>query len=76
MIWDKGVWAPAADNRLGDEADIDRQLAKGDLKFGITPSNWLYSIRVRLGLHREPLHGGIERRPLRNRPRQHHAPVL
>jgi bifunctional non-homologous end joining protein LigD len=33
MIWDKGVWAPAADNRLGDEADIDRQLEKGDLKF-------------------------------------------
>jgi len=33
MIWDKGVWAPAADDRLGDEADVDRQLAKGDLKF-------------------------------------------
>ncbi|MBI4013943.1 MAG: hypothetical protein HY359_16615 [Candidatus Rokubacteria bacterium] len=33
MIWDRGAWAPAADNRLGDEADVDRQLAKGDLKF-------------------------------------------
>jgi bifunctional non-homologous end joining protein LigD len=33
MIWDKGVWAPAAGDRLGDEADIDRQLANGDLKF-------------------------------------------
>jgi bifunctional non-homologous end joining protein LigD len=33
MIWDKGVWAPAADNRLGAEADVERQLAKGDLKF-------------------------------------------
>jgi bifunctional non-homologous end joining protein LigD len=32
MIWDKGVWAPIAQNRLGDEADTDRQLAKGDLK--------------------------------------------
>jgi bifunctional non-homologous end joining protein LigD len=33
MIWDRGVWAPVADNRLGDEDDVDRQLAKGDLKF-------------------------------------------
>jgi bifunctional non-homologous end joining protein LigD len=33
MIWDKGVWAPIAQDRLGDEADTDRQLAKGDLKF-------------------------------------------
>jgi bifunctional non-homologous end joining protein LigD len=33
MIWDKGVWAPIAQNRLGDEAEVDRQLAKGDLKF-------------------------------------------
>ena len=33
MIWDKGVWAPDADNRLGDEKDVDRQLEKGDLKF-------------------------------------------
>ena len=33
MIWDKGVWAPVAGNRLGDESDVDRQLAKGDLKF-------------------------------------------
>jgi bifunctional non-homologous end joining protein LigD len=33
MIWDTGVWAPIADGRLGEEADADRQLAKGDLKF-------------------------------------------
>jgi bifunctional non-homologous end joining protein LigD len=33
MIWDQGVWAPAVDDRLGDEAEVDRQLAKGDLKF-------------------------------------------
>jgi bifunctional non-homologous end joining protein LigD len=33
MIWDKGVWAPTTDNQLGNEADVDRQLAKGDLKF-------------------------------------------
>jgi DNA ligase D-like protein (predicted 3'-phosphoesterase) len=33
MIWDKGAWAPEADGRLGDDADVDRQLAKGDLKF-------------------------------------------
>ena len=33
MIWDKGVWAPIAEDRLGDEAEVDRQLAKGDLKF-------------------------------------------
>jgi bifunctional non-homologous end joining protein LigD len=33
MIWDKGVWAPIAHDRLGDEAEVDRQLAKGDLKF-------------------------------------------
>jgi bifunctional non-homologous end joining protein LigD len=33
MIWDKGVWAPIAQNRLGDEAEVDRQLTKGDLKF-------------------------------------------
>jgi bifunctional non-homologous end joining protein LigD len=33
MIWDKGVWAPIADNRLGDEREADRQLAKGELKF-------------------------------------------
>jgi bifunctional non-homologous end joining protein LigD len=33
MIWDKGVWAPIAEGPLGDEADADRQLAKGDLKF-------------------------------------------
>jgi bifunctional non-homologous end joining protein LigD len=33
MIWDMGVWAPIADGRLGEEADVDRQLAKGDLKF-------------------------------------------
>src|SRR5207245_1628827 len=33
MIWDRGVWAPVADNKLGDDADVDRQLAKGELKF-------------------------------------------
>ena len=33
MIWDMGVWAPIAEGRLGDEADADRQLAKGELKF-------------------------------------------
>jgi bifunctional non-homologous end joining protein LigD len=33
MIWDKGVWAPDAGGRLGDEQDVDRQLRKGDLKF-------------------------------------------
>jgi bifunctional non-homologous end joining protein LigD len=33
MIWDKGVWAPIAGDRLGDETDADRQLEKGDLKF-------------------------------------------
>jgi bifunctional non-homologous end joining protein LigD len=33
MIWDKGAWAPIAGDRLGDEAEADRQLKKGDLKF-------------------------------------------
>src|SRR5262245_7521237 len=33
MIWDRGVWAPVADNKLGDDADVDRQLARGELKF-------------------------------------------
>jgi bifunctional non-homologous end joining protein LigD len=33
MIWDKGVWAPIAQDRLGDETEVDHQLAKGDLKF-------------------------------------------
>jgi bifunctional non-homologous end joining protein LigD len=33
MIWDKGVWAPIADKRLGNEQDVERQLKKGDLKF-------------------------------------------
>src|SRR5262245_57702956 len=33
MIWDKGVWAPIAPTGLGDEAEADRQLKKGDLKF-------------------------------------------
>jgi bifunctional non-homologous end joining protein LigD len=32
MIWDRGVWSPVAGDRLGDEADVDRQLAKGELK--------------------------------------------
>jgi bifunctional non-homologous end joining protein LigD len=33
MIWDKGIWAPVAQGRLGDENEVDRQLEKGDLKF-------------------------------------------
>jgi bifunctional non-homologous end joining protein LigD len=33
MIWDQGVWAPDAGGRLGDEAEMDRQLAKGEIKF-------------------------------------------
>lgn len=33
MIWDRGVWAPVAGDRLGDEEEADRQLAKGELKF-------------------------------------------
>jgi len=33
MIWDRGAWAPVADGRLGDETDVDRQLARGELKF-------------------------------------------
>jgi bifunctional non-homologous end joining protein LigD len=32
MIWDRGVWAPVVGDRLGDEADVDRQLAKGEVK--------------------------------------------
>jgi bifunctional non-homologous end joining protein LigD len=34
MIWDLGVWAPVVDDsRLGTEEDVDRQLARGQLKF-------------------------------------------
>jgi bifunctional non-homologous end joining protein LigD len=33
MIWDKGIWAPTAEGQLGGEEEVDRQLAKGDLKF-------------------------------------------
>jgi bifunctional non-homologous end joining protein LigD len=33
MIWDKGIWAPAALDQLGDEDEADRQLNKGELKF-------------------------------------------
>jgi bifunctional non-homologous end joining protein LigD len=33
MIWDKGIWAPITPTGLGDEAEVDRQLEKGDLKF-------------------------------------------
>jgi bifunctional non-homologous end joining protein LigD len=33
MIWDKGISAPVAQGRLGDENEVDRQLKKGDLKF-------------------------------------------
>jgi bifunctional non-homologous end joining protein LigD len=35
MIWDTGIWAPIAATGLGDEAEADRQLAKGDLKFAL-----------------------------------------
>jgi bifunctional non-homologous end joining protein LigD len=33
MIWDRGAWAPVADGQLGDETQVDRQLARGELKF-------------------------------------------
>ena len=33
MIWDKGIWAPTAKDQLGGEEEVDRQLAKGELKF-------------------------------------------
>jgi bifunctional non-homologous end joining protein LigD len=33
MIWDLGAWAPVSDGRLGDEADVDRQLQRGEVKF-------------------------------------------
>ncbi|HSF06005.1 MAG TPA: DNA polymerase ligase N-terminal domain-containing protein [Methylomirabilota bacterium] len=33
MIWDRGIWAPVVGDRLGDEADVDGQLARGELKF-------------------------------------------
>ncbi|MGH7308246.1 MAG: DNA polymerase ligase N-terminal domain-containing protein [Candidatus Rokuibacteriota bacterium] len=32
MIWDHGIWAPVVGDRLGDEADVDRQLGQGELK--------------------------------------------
>jgi bifunctional non-homologous end joining protein LigD len=32
MIWDRGVWSPVVGDRLGDESDVDRQLAKGEIK--------------------------------------------
>jgi bifunctional non-homologous end joining protein LigD len=32
MIWDRGVWAPVVGDRLGDEADVDAQIAKGEIK--------------------------------------------
>jgi bifunctional non-homologous end joining protein LigD len=32
MIWDHGIWAPVVGDRLGDENDVDRQLAQGELK--------------------------------------------
>lgn len=35
MIWDRGIWAPVVDDRLGGESDVDRQLARGELKFVI-----------------------------------------
>ena len=33
MIWDKGIWAPAAGDQIGGEDETERQLNKGDLKF-------------------------------------------
>src|SRR5581483_8679443 len=33
MIWDRGVWAPAGAAGLGDAAEVDRQLQRGELKF-------------------------------------------
>ena len=33
MIWDKGVWAPIAGDRLGGEDEAERHLRKGELKF-------------------------------------------
>jgi bifunctional non-homologous end joining protein LigD len=33
MIWDRGVWAPDAGNRLGGEDDVDHQIKKGEIKF-------------------------------------------
>ena len=33
MIWDKGIWAPIAPTGLGDEAEADRQIKKGEVKF-------------------------------------------
>jgi bifunctional non-homologous end joining protein LigD len=33
MIWDRGVWAPAGAGGLGDGAEAERQLRKGELKF-------------------------------------------
>jgi bifunctional non-homologous end joining protein LigD len=33
MIWDLGVWAPVEGDRLGTVEDVDRQLARGQLKF-------------------------------------------
>jgi bifunctional non-homologous end joining protein LigD len=35
MIWDTGIWAPIGPAGLGDEAETDRQLAKGELKFAL-----------------------------------------
>lgn len=32
MIWDRGVWSPVVGDRLGDESDVDRQVAKGEIK--------------------------------------------
>ncbi|MGH7311947.1 MAG: DNA polymerase ligase N-terminal domain-containing protein [Candidatus Rokuibacteriota bacterium] len=32
MIWDRGVWSPVVGDRLGDATDVDRQLAKGEIK--------------------------------------------
>jgi bifunctional non-homologous end joining protein LigD len=69
MIWDKGVWAPIAEGRLGDEADADRQLAKGDLKFVLLGTklqgSWVL-VRTRGGRqwllikHRDAYAGGAD----------------
>ncbi|MGH7324469.1 MAG: DNA polymerase ligase N-terminal domain-containing protein [Candidatus Rokuibacteriota bacterium] len=35
MIWDRGVWTPAAGDQPTSEREVDRQLAAGELKFAI-----------------------------------------
>ena len=60
MIWDKGAWAPIAGDRLGDEAEADRQLKKGDLKFVLLGEKLLGSwvlVRTRGGRQPGPVLG-------------------